>query len=87
MDGKEVELQGDETSYTFEDLTTDHTLEVRFKAIPSYTITVEAQNGTVSETKATVYRGESYTTQAVPDRFYSLSRCLVDGRPVLIGNR
>ena len=85
VDGEEVELRGDETSYTFEDLTTDHTLEVRFKAIPSYTITVEAQNGTVSETKATVYRGESYTTQAVPDRFYSLSRCLVDGRPVLIG--
>ena len=85
VDGEEVELQGDETSYTFEDLTTDHTLEVRFKAIPSYTITVEAQNGTVSEAKATVYRGESYTTQAVPDRFHSLSRCLVDGRPVLIG--
>ena len=46
---------------------------------------MKPRTATVSETKATVYRANPTLPQAVPDRFYSLSRCLVDGRPVLIG--
>lgn len=85
VDGKAVKISGDETSYTFDSLTEDHTLEVHFRKIPSYTIQVTAQNGTVRQEKATVYRGESYTTQAVPDQFCTLTRCLVDGKPVPFG--
>ena len=58
------------------------------KAIPSYTITVEAQNGTVSERKATRVPGRIlHYPGRCRTRFYSLSRCLVDGRPGTDRNR
>lgn len=80
IDGETVAITGEETSYTFDDLTSDHTVSVSFKPIPSYTIKIEAKNGTVQETQATVYRDESYTIQAAPDKTYSLTKCLVDGK-------
>ena len=55
------------SGYVFDDLTSDHTIDVTFKPIPSYTITVTAQNGTVDTSPVTVYRGDSYTTTATPD--------------------
>lgn len=82
VDGVSIPLDGNETSYTFEGLSADHTLEVVFKPIPSYTVQVQAENGLVQEEKATVYRDEAYTTKVKPEGLYTLTRCLVDGADV-----
>lgn len=80
VDGSPVEIQGTETSYTFPDLTGDHTLDVRFTPVPTYTIHTEVTNGTLAESDVTVYRGDSYTTTAVPDKYHTLLQSSVDGK-------
>lgn len=82
IDGETVNLNGDETSYTFTDLTADHTVHAIFTAIPMYTLQIQAEHGTVMETTISLYRGDSYTTRVEPDRFCRLTRCLVDGKEV-----
>lgn len=82
VDGSPVESTVDMTSYTFADLTSDHTLEAVFAPIPTYTIQIHAKNGSVPETEATVYRDESYTIKGTPDHSYALTKCLVDGKRV-----
>lgn len=80
IDGNPITVKGDETSYTFDDLTSDHTVDVKFKAIPTYILKIEAQNGTVTEDEVTLYRGESYTTKVSADKNYTLTKCLIDGK-------
>ncbi len=69
VDGNSVELEDNMNSYTFSDLTSDHTIEAVFTPIPAYTITINAKNGIVEETQATVYRDESYTTKVKPEKY------------------
>lgn len=80
VDGNPVKIDTDETSYTFDDLTSDHTIVVTFQAIPTYTLTIKAENGTVSEDEVTLYRGETYTTKVFAKKYYTLTKCLVDGK-------
>lgn len=80
VDGNPIALDEVENSYTFDDLTADHTIDVKFQPIPTYTLKVKAENGTVTEEEVTLYRGESYTTKASPFKHYSLTKCLVDGK-------
>lgn len=80
VDGQVIPVTSDTSGYTFDDLTSDHTLDVTFKPVPAYTITVTAQHGAVDTSPVTVYRGDSYTTTAVPDRSCYLRTCLVDGK-------
>lgn len=80
VDGTSVELEANMTSYTFSDLTSDHTIEAVFTPIPAYTITIDAKNGIVEETQATVYRDESYTTKVKPEKYFTLTKYLLDGK-------
>lgn len=80
IDGNPITVNGDESSYTFEDLTSDHTVDAKFQAIPTYTLKIEAENGTLEEDEVTLYRGESYTTKASADKHYALTKCLIDGK-------
>lgn len=82
IDQNPVPLTGKETSYSFPDLTSDHSMEVIFKPIPTYTIYIQTKNGEIREMQETVYRDTSYTTKIKPKRFYSLSKCFIDGKPV-----
>lgn len=82
IDGTAAEITGDETSYTFDNLTADHTVAAVFSAIPTYTLKIEAENGTVQEDEITVYRNDSYTTKVTAQKSYALTKCLVDGRKV-----
>ena len=82
VDDSLVALTGKETSYTFDDLTSDHTIAVTFQPIPTYTLTIKAENGTVSEKEITLYRGDSYTTKATANKYCILTKCLVDGKKV-----
>lgn len=80
VDGQTVPVTSDTSGYTFDDLASDHTIEVTFKPVPSYTITVNAKNGTVDNSPVTVYRGDSYTTTVTPDASCILRSCTVDGK-------
>lgn len=80
VDGQIIPVTSDTSGYTFDDMTSDHTIDVTFKPVPAYTITVTAQHGTVNDSSITVYRGDSYTTSAIPDRSCYLRTCLVDGK-------
>lgn len=79
VDGNPVKIRGNETSYTFTDLTADHSLDVRFTPVPTYTIHTEVTNGSPARSDVTVYRGDSYTTTAIPDKYHSLLRSSIDG--------
>ena len=80
VDGQIISVTSDTSGYTFDDMTSNHTIDVTFKPVPAYTITVTAQHGTVNDSSITVYRGDSYTTSAIPDRSCYLRACLVDGK-------
>ena len=80
VDGQIIPVTSDTSGYTFDDMTSDHTIDVTFKPVPAYTITVTVQHGTVNDSSITVYRGDSYTTSAIPDRSCYLRTCLVDGK-------
>lgn len=80
VDEQPVEITADMTSYTFEDLTADHTLEAVFTPIPQYTVTIQATNGTAAVSRITVYRGETCEIKVTPDASCYLTKCLVDGK-------
>jgi hypothetical protein len=79
VDGTSV---GVVTSYTFTNVTADHTIDVVFTAIAdsTYTITATASaNGTITPAGAiTVNYGASQTFVMTPDEFYTVGDVLVD---------
>lgn len=82
VDGQEVELDGHESSYKFENIQGEHTIEVKFAKIPSWKITTKARNGEITASVEEAYRD---TTQAVsyePKEDYMLFSVKVDGERV-----
>lgn len=87
VDGQAVYVQG-ENSYTFQDVTRDHTIHAAFKPEPvdppvTDYVTVSATagpHGAVSPAgDIRVLRGESCTFALLPDAGYAVSRVLVNG--------
>ncbi len=80
IDGIPVENPQDyETSYDFINVQGPHSIEVRYKEIPSYPITTQVVNGTISKTQPKVYRDEDFTVEYQPLKDYELSYIKVDG--------
>lgn len=79
VDGQEVEITGDETEYTFEDVQTSHTLQAVFEEIPTYTVETEVRNGTISPTVEEIYRDEGCTVSYQGKKGYEVAHVLVDG--------
>ena len=77
VDGVSV---GPVLSYTFDDVTTNHTIEVSF-TIDQYTITASpGTNGGISPSgSVTVNHGASQTFTIAPDKGYHVADVLVDG--------
>ena len=80
VDGKSV---GAVSTYTFENVTSDHTIEATF-AMNTYTITASAgSGGSISPSGTiTVNYGESKTFTITPDKGYKISDVKVDGKSV-----
>jgi len=80
VDGKSV---GAVSTYTFENVTSDHTIEATF-AINTYTITASAgSGGSISPSGAvTVKSGDSATFTITPNSGYVISDVKVDGKSV-----
>ncbi len=72
------------TSYTFTNVTSDHTIHAMFTALPTYTITANAgANGTVTPSGAVVVFGTyNQTFTITPDYGYGIATLTVDGTPV-----
>lgn len=79
VDGKPVDTQLYASSYYFDNIQTDHTIEVKYKAIPSFNIHADITGGTLSPADGTVYRDEAYTVVYEPDKDYRLGAIIVDG--------
>jgi len=72
------------TTYTFENVTANHTIESTFSALPTYTITASAgDNGSISPSgDVTVAQGENQTFTITPDEGYGVEDVKVDGSSV-----
>lgn len=80
IDGVPVENPQDyEKSYDFINVQGPHNIEVQYKEIPSYTITTQVVNGTITKTQPKVYRDEDFTVEYQPLDDYELSYIKVDG--------
>ncbi|BBB32873.1 hypothetical protein TTHT_1360 [Thermotomaculum hydrothermale] len=80
VDGQSV---GAVSTYTFTNITNDHTIEVKFNA-STYTITATAgPNGSIDPSgEVTVNSGDDITFTITPDEGYFILDVLVDGEPV-----
>ncbi len=71
-----------QASYTFSDVTANHTIHATFLFVPlpTYSLTASTDgNGSVTPTSATVLEGESQSFTFSPQSGYQLSEVLVDG--------
>lgn len=82
VDGKAIDIKGHETEYTFENVQDRHSIEVKFKEIPTFEITTKVTNGKISDGAAKVYRDTGFTVEYQPKEDAVLLGILVDGRLV-----
>lgn len=78
VDGTEQNIEEFPSSYVFQNVQSNHTIEAYFEEKPKYTIRTAVENGTVTP-EVTVYEGESATIEFSPDVKYKLEAVLVDG--------
>ena len=73
-------------TYTFSAVTADHTIDVAFEPVPTYTITATASNGGTIDPSGTitVEEGADLTVTFLPQTGYSVTAITVDGGSVPI---
>jgi hypothetical protein len=73
--------QGPLTSYTFSDVSANHTIAASFTSVPTFTLTASAgTHGTISPSgTTTVNAGSNQTFAITPDTGYQVAGVLVDG--------
>ena len=79
VDGEYISLKGNENSYTFKNVTSDHRIRVVYDS--KYTISTEVVNGTIDPSKS-VLRGENVTINYSPKNGSELVEIIVDGEQV-----
>ena len=81
VDGATVPVTSDTSGYVFDDLTSDHTIDVTFKPIPSYTITVTALKRYRRYFSGySLPRGFLHNHRYTGYLLFSALPCLVDGK-------
>lgn len=80
IDGQETDATGHETEYTFEFIQGPHSVEALFKEIPSFKVSTQVYNGTITPTNPKVYRDENYRVEYQPDKDYHLTYMKIDGQ-------
>lgn len=80
VDGKAADMQLNARKYSFDNIQSDHTLEVKYKEIPSFTVEAKVTGGTLSPESGTVYRDEAYTVVYEPKKDYVLGAIIADGK-------
>lgn len=82
IDGQEVELEGIENGYEFQNIQSAHTIEVRFEEIPSWEITTRVSHGSITDSIQKAYRDTTQTISYEPEENYMLFSIKVDGEKV-----
>lgn len=79
VDGEPVEIVGNETEYTLENVQGPMVLEAIFTEVPSYSIRTEVKNGQITPTVEKIYRDEDCTISYQGEKDYQVAHILVDG--------
>jgi len=81
IDNKSI---GSVSSYSFKNITNDHSVSVIFKPIPQYTISATAgEGGSINpEGSVTIYEGSDQTYSIVPEKGYRILDVIADNRSV-----
>jgi hypothetical protein len=80
IDGEPIDLSLYPESYTFENLESDHTVEVITQ--PYLSITTSIDNGTITAPITDITANENQTITYVPEEDYTITEILVDNQPV-----
>ena len=80
VDGEEVDITEHPTSYTFENITSEHTIDVKYE-IDTFDITTSVENGTITASQ-TVDWGSSMKIEYSPKEDYHLVSVNVDGQDI-----
>lgn len=81
IDGVEQDIAAYPKSYTFENLSSDHHLDVVFTEIPRFDITTSVTNGHIDGT-LNVRRDKDGTIHYRPKKHFEMDQILIDGIPV-----
>ena len=86
VDGQSI---GSQTSYTFNDVTEDHTISATFELIPAgqivITVNADDEGGTVSPTGTqTITEGDDFPFTVTPDACYEIGSVTVNGTEVTL---
>ena len=82
IDGQEMELEGIENGYEFQNIQSAHAIEVRFEEIPSWEITTRVSHGSITDSIQKAYRDTTQTISYEPEENYMLFSIKVDGEKV-----
>ena len=83
VDGTPIDITEYPYFYTFEDVSSDHTIEVTFTIDTNIAIVTSVTNGTITPTKTySATYGESVTIYYEPDYGYTLISVIVDGESI-----
>lgn len=82
IDGEEVDISLYPTSYKFEGIQEDHTIDVTFSEIHPMTVTTSVVGGTITPTNDNVRVTTDYTVEYAPEEGYLLKSVTVDGEPI-----
>lgn len=81
VDGQEIPNPQDYGgSYDFINVQGPHHIEVRYKELPSYPITTQVVNGTITKSRSKVYSDESFMVEYHSEEDYELSYVKLDGK-------
>lgn len=80
IDGSAVNINSYPSSYTFNNVKDDHTINVKFKRV--YKIDTSATGGTITSKITSIDKGEQRTITYTPNKGYYLRRLTVDGSVV-----
>jgi len=81
VDGAAVDIDQYKDSYTFDEITANHQIEVKCTEIPQFEITTSAVNGNVAETQM-IRRDQDFVIDYKPEEHYELEQLLIDGKAV-----
>jgi hypothetical protein len=79
IDGKSV---GPVTSYTFENVDSDHTIEAIFELNVFKITTIVSEGGKITPSNPEVKYGDSITLEFIPDPGYEIEDVIIDGKSV-----
>ena len=79
LDGSTVSIDGHDSSYSFENVQSDHHVTVTYGK--KYTIDTSVTNGTITD-DVSLWEGESATIEYTPNTGYHLETIIVDGEPM-----